>query len=206
MLFHEVCVVEHADHAIHAITILKKKKFWSQNWTFCVICLFLQRSKLMLFNQKLPSQFFLFLLCLFLKIQAKINSQIFAKQKITAGSPLSSLYIQPGSLACIRNHLNSCEAKRHIAKGWEKASIASVVNRKMQLPPEDPFEDNIPITLAVIQFCRLSGLLLFLYCAHLLKISSCVLSNELYDMHCIDSIHSKQSCFVLFIRFYVGQL
>ena len=35
----------------------------------------------MLFNQKLPSQFFLFLLCFFFKIQAKINSQIFAKQK-----------------------------------------------------------------------------------------------------------------------------
>ena len=47
-----------------------------------------------------------------------------------------------------------------------------------------------------------------LNCAHLLNISStsCVLSPELYDIHCIDNIHSKQLCFVLFIRFYVGQL
>ena len=128
---------------------------------------------------------------LFLENTGENEFTDFRKAKKTAGSPLSSLYIQPGSLACIRNHLNSFEVKRHIAKGREKGSIASVANGKMQLPPEDPFEDNIPITLAVIQFCRLSGLLLFLYCAHLLKISSCVLSNELYDMHCIDSIHSK---------------
>lgn len=154
-----------------------KKKFDPKTEHFCFICLFLQRSKLMLFNQKLPPQFFPFLLCLFLKIQAKKKFTDFRKAKKYGGSPLSSLYIQPGSLACIRNHLNSSEAKRHIAKGWEKASIASVANGKMQLPPEDPFEDNIPITIVVIQFCRLSGLLLFLYCAHLLKISSCVLSN-----------------------------
>ena len=36
-------------------------------------------------------------------------------------------------------------------------SIASVANGKMQLPPEDPFEDSI----SVMQFCRLSGRLLF---------------------------------------------
>ena len=41
-------------------------------------------------------------------------------------------------LVSLYNHLTSCEGKRHIAKGWEKAGIASVVNEKMQIHPEDP--------------------------------------------------------------------
>ena len=41
-------------------------------------------------------------------------------------------------LVSLYNHLTSCEGKRHIAKGWEKAGIASVVNGKMQIHPEDP--------------------------------------------------------------------
>ena len=43
-----------------------------------------------------------------------------------------------------------------------------------------------------MQFCRLSGRLLFLYCAFFehLKLRFTV-STELYDIPCIDSIHSK---------------
>ena len=37
-------------------------------------------------------------------------------------------------LVSLYNHLTSCEGKRHIAKGWEKASIALVANGKMQFP------------------------------------------------------------------------
>ena len=41
----------------------------------------------------------------------------------------------------------------------------------------------------------------FLFCFFfLLSISSSVLSTELYDIHCIDSIHSKQLCVVLHFK------
>ena len=50
-------------------------------------------------------------------------------------------------LVSLYNHLNGCEGKHHIPKGWEKANIALVANGKMQLLPDDPFEDSIPITL-----------------------------------------------------------
>ena len=52
-------------------------------------------------------------------------------------------------------------------------------------------------------FKNVLSLGVFLNCAHLLNISGCILSSELYDIHCIDCIHSKQLCFVLFIRFFV---
>jgi len=39
----------------------------------------------------------------------------------------------------------SCEGKRYVTKGWEKAGVAEVVNGETALPPEDPFEeiDNV---------------------------------------------------------------
>ena len=40
----------------------------------------------------------------------------------------------------------------------------------------------------------------FFFFFFLLSISSSVLSTELYDIHCIESIHSKQLCVVLHFK------
>ena len=40
----------------------------------------------------------------------------------------------------------------------------------------------------------------FFFFFFLLSISSSVLSTELYNIHCIDSIHSKQLCVVLHFK------
>ena len=39
------------------------------------------------------------------------------------------------------NHLSSDIGRRHIAKGWEKAGIAQLLDESFSLPPEDPFEE-----------------------------------------------------------------
>ena len=107
-------------------------------------------------------------------------------------------------LVSLYNHLTSCEGKRHIAKGWEKASIASVVNAKKCNSLQRIPSRITSLSRPVRQFRRLSGRLLFLYCAHLLNILSCVLSTELYDTHCIDSINSKQLFFCLIHKVLCG--
>ena len=109
-------------------------------------------------------------------------------------------------LVSLYNHLTSCEGTRHTTKRWEKASIASVFNVKKCNSLQRIPSKITSLSRPVRQFLRLSVRLLFLYCAHLLNILSYVLSTELYDTHCIDSIHSKQLFFVSFIRFHVGQL
>ena len=39
------------------------------------------------------------------------------------------------------NHLSSCEGSSHIANGWEKAGISSIVSGETKLPLEDPFSN-----------------------------------------------------------------
>ena len=39
------------------------------------------------------------------------------------------------------NHLSSDIGRRNIAKGWEKAGIAQLLDESFRLPPEDPFEE-----------------------------------------------------------------
>ena len=39
------------------------------------------------------------------------------------------------------NHLSSDIGRRHIAKEWEKAGIAQLLDESFSLPPEDPFEE-----------------------------------------------------------------
>ena len=40
------------------------------------------------------------------------------------------------------NHLSSDIGRRHIAKGWEKAGIAQLLDESFSLPPENPFEET----------------------------------------------------------------
>lgn len=63
------------------------------------------------------------------------------QSQIDSGVAIDDIYIDldlnPATcLVSLYNHLTSCEAKRYIAKGWEKAGIADVVSRKMKLPRE----------------------------------------------------------------------
>ena len=44
-------------------------------------------------------------------------------------------------LVDLYNHLSSDIGRRHIAKGWEKAGIAQLLDESFSLPPEDPFEE-----------------------------------------------------------------
>ena len=40
------------------------------------------------------------------------------------------------------NYLSSDIGRRHIAKGWEKAGIALLLDESFSLPSEDPFEET----------------------------------------------------------------
>ncbi|KAJ7391474.1 hypothetical protein OS493_018521 [Desmophyllum pertusum] len=63
------------------------------------------------------------------EIRAKIGK--YATLKPLHASWLVDLY----------NHLSSDIGRRHIAKGWEKAGIAQLLDESFSLPPEDPFEE-----------------------------------------------------------------
>ena len=44
-------------------------------------------------------------------------------------------------LVDLYNHLSSLVGVGHIAKGWEKAGISSLLDGQTDLPPEDSFTD-----------------------------------------------------------------
>ena len=57
------------------------------------------------------------------------NGEVNVDLRLTALKPLHA------------SHL-SCDIGRcHIAKGWEKAGIAKLLDESFSLPPEDPFEE-----------------------------------------------------------------
>ena len=56
--------------------------------------------------------------------------------RLTALKPLHASW-----LVDLYNHLSSDIGRRHIAKGWEKAGIAQLLDESFSLPPEDPLEE-----------------------------------------------------------------
>lgn len=64
------------------------------------------------------------------------NGEVNVDLRLTALKPLHASW-----LVDLYNHLGSDIGRRHIAKGWEKASIAQLLDESFSLPPEDPFEE-----------------------------------------------------------------
>ena len=64
------------------------------------------------------------------------NGEVNAHLRLTALKPLHASW-----LVDLYNHLSSDIGRGHIAKGWEKAGIAQLLDESFSLPPEDPFEE-----------------------------------------------------------------
>ena len=64
------------------------------------------------------------------------NGEVNVDLRLTALKPLHASW-----LVDLYNHLSSDIGRRHIAKGWEKAGIAQLLDESFSLPPEDPFEE-----------------------------------------------------------------
>ena len=56
--------------------------------------------------------------------------------RLTVLKPLNTVW-----LVDLYNHLSSLVGVGHIAKGWEKAGISSLLDGQTDLPPEDSFTD-----------------------------------------------------------------
>ena len=56
--------------------------------------------------------------------------------RLTVLKPLHTVW-----LVDLYNHLSSLVGVGHIAKGWEKAGISSLLDGQTDLPPEDSFTD-----------------------------------------------------------------
>ena len=63
--------------------------------------------------------------------------------RLTVLKPLHTVW-----LVDIYNHLSSLVGVGHIAKGWEKAGISSLLDGQTDLSPEDSFTD-IELTLEI---------------------------------------------------------
>ena len=65
------------------------------------------------------------------------------KQFLTQGASTRSYHLSTLDVnQCHDSHLSSDIGRRHIAKGWEKAGIAQLLDESFSLPPEDPFEET----------------------------------------------------------------
>ena len=64
------------------------------------------------------------------------NGEVNVDLRLTALKPLHASW-----LVDLYNHLSSDIGRHHIAKGWEKAGIAQLLDESFSLPPEDPFEE-----------------------------------------------------------------
>ena len=135
------------------------------------------------------------------KLKVKCSQELpLRRLKLIWGSLLSSLYMQPGwqvsittSPAARGSAISQKDGRKLALHQWSMGKCNSFQRISLQ-----GYYHYHP----VMQFHRLSDWLLFLYCEHLLNISSYILSTELYDIHCIDSIvactvRSKQALDVL---------